>query len=260
MTRLPLFAVAALALAACKTAPAAGYDNAGEQSYSTIPAQDVLQVAADEDAARREAQAAAEPPPPPPLDDADKAFVAAASRSGLAEIELSRVAVEKAKKPAVKEFAQKMIDQHTAVAAELTAMCNTRGVALPTDTDEATKARRAELEKKTGTKLEKAYATMMVEDHRKAVELFRTQASSGTDAELKRWAEGTLPKLEEHLAHAEAIAKGKAYTSPVQPPAQASTEATPGGATPAVGTTPPAGSAPTPMGSEMTATPTPAPK
>lgn len=246
-----LFTLFALALAGCKNAPEARYDETPgqEQAYSTVPTQDALQTAADEDAARREqeeadaaaAAAAKEPPPPPPLGDADKTFIDTAAKASLAEVELSKAALEKAKKATVKEFAQKMIDDHTAANSELAALVTTRGVTLPTEPDEETKKRRTDLEKKSGSKFEKAYVDAMVADHKKAVELFRSQSTSGADPELKQWATTTLPKLEGHLAHAEALAKGKPY-KPTDA-AQASTDA----AAPApagTGTTPPPGSAP----------------
>ncbi len=228
----PLLTLTVVALAGlgCKNQPEARYDSTTpeEQSYGTVPTQEALQTAADEDAARREqeeadaAAAAAKPKEPPPLSDADKTFVETAAAGGLAEVELSKAALEKAKKATVKDFAQKMIDQHTAANAELASLCTARGITLPSEPDEATKTKRAELEKKTGSKFEKAYVDIMLEDHRKAVELFRTESQSGADAELKAWAGATLPKLEEHLAHVEMLAKGKAYKPATTPPAQAS--------------------------------------
>lgn len=253
MTRTaPLFTLAiSLAAFGCKNQPEAGYDNqapGGEQAYSTVPTQDALQTAADEDAARREqeeadaaAAAAAKPATPPPLNDADKKFVDDATLGGLAEVDLSKAALEKSKKDSVKEFAQKMIDDHTKAGSELAAFASGRGITVPTEPDELTKQRRADLEKKTGSKFDKAYIDAMLQDHRKAVELFRTQSTTGTDPDLKNWASTTLPTLEQHLAHVEALSKGKTYKAPADNAATASTgTATTDTAkpTPAGGTTP----------------------
>lgn len=50
----------------------------------------------------------------------------------------------------------------------------------------------------------------MAKDHQKAVGLFSKQASSGSDAELKSWAQKTLPTIKQHLAQAQELATGKA--------------------------------------------------
>lgn len=248
MTRTaPLFSLLVLSLASfgCKNQPEAGYDNTapgGEQAYSTVPTQDALQTAADEDAKRREQEeadaAAAAAAKPAALNDADKKFVDDATLGGLAEVELSKAALEKAKKATVKDFAQKMIDDHTKANSELAAFASGRGITVPTEPDELTKQRRTDLEKKTGSKFEKAYVDAMLEDHRKAVELFRTQSTSGTDPDLKNWASTTLPTLEMHLAHVEALSKGKAYKPPATNAAQAGTTTDTAAPTPAGGTAP----------------------
>lgn len=216
MTRSTLFTIAALALIACKNQPPAeDTSTPPEASYSTVPTQESIEASADADAERREQEAAeAEantPKQPPPLSDTDKAFVDTAAKAGMAEVDISTAVVEKVKKKTVKEFAQKMIDDHSKANEELKVLCSSRGIMLPTEIDEETKTKRDELMKKTGSKLEKAYVDIMLDDHRKAVELFRNESQSGGDPELKQWAGATLPKLEEHLQHVEMLAAGKAY-------------------------------------------------
>lgn len=231
MTRIvPPSTVVLLLLAGCKPERESEPISPSEsQAYSTVPTQESLQTAADEDAARREqeeadaaAAAAKEPPQPPPVPEGDKKFVDTAAKVGMAEVELSKIALEKSKKPAVKDFAQKMIDTHGKANEELKTLCAGRGIELPTELDEAAKRNKTELEGKSGTKLDKAYAAMMLEDHRKAVELFRTESQTGGDPQIKQWAGKMLPTLEEHLAHAEHMVSGKPYKPDV-----ASTGATP---------------------------------
>ncbi|HWB76032.1 MAG TPA: DUF4142 domain-containing protein [Nannocystaceae bacterium] len=216
MTRSTLFTIAALALIACKNQPPAeDTSTPPDQSYSTVPTQESIEASADADAERREQEAAAaeanKPKEPPPLSDTDKTFVDTAAKAGMAEVDISTAVLEKVKKKTVKEFAQKMIDDHSKANEELKVLCASRNIMLPTEIDEETKTKRDELLKKTGSKLEKAYVDIMLDDHRKAVELFRNESQSGGDPELKQWAGATLPKLEEHLAHVEMLAAGKTY-------------------------------------------------
>lgn len=227
------FIVLALAFTACHTPPEPREPEPVEP-VATVPAQDALQVAADEDAARREAEEAAapvEPAGPPPVPEVDKAFAMQAANGGLAEIELSKVALAKVKKAAVKELAQAMIDDHTKANEELAALVGPRGVEVPKDPDQALVDRRTALEKLKGTKLEKAYLEHMLGDHQKAVELFRAQSVNGADPELKDWAARTLPKLEDHLSHVEAVQAGKPHTpkkevAVVKPPSVVATQPT----------------------------------
>ena len=165
---------------------------------------------ADEAATSRE--------PPKQLAEGDRRFVETAMRSSMAEVELSKLALEKAKKQQVKDFAQMMIDEHGKAHEELMALAQTKGMdsqQMKMDAGAPEMApvmeKRAQLEKLSGTKLEKQYVSMMVDDHEKAVALFREQSTSGSDQELKDWASRTLPKLEEHLAHAQALKAGKPY-------------------------------------------------
>jgi putative membrane protein len=158
-----------------------------------------------------EAEPAATPEPPKQLADNDKRFVETAAKDGMAEVELGKLAVEKAKKPTVKSFAQMMVDDHSKANEELMGLAKTKNAETPTEMDPAATEKKGQLEKLTGTKFEKQYVSMMVDEHEKAVALFREQSTSGTDPELKDWAARTLPKLEEHLAHAQALKAGKTY-------------------------------------------------
>jgi putative membrane protein len=65
----------------------------------------------------------------------DRDFVKDVALAGMAEVESSRLAVQKASSPAVKQFAQKMIDDHTAANAELTKLAQSKGAAPPAELD-----------------------------------------------------------------------------------------------------------------------------
>jgi putative membrane protein len=171
----------------------------------------------------------AQEPAPAGLSDADREFITKAAQGGMAEVELSKLAVAKLKKKEIKQFAQKMIDDHTAANEELTTLARNKGAEVPTALAEDGQKSMDELKKLTGTKLEKKYVEVMKNDHQRMVDMFRDQSNNGQEPELKSWAAKTLPKLEEHLAHVEAIEAGKPY-EPSAPQASApSSEAAPKG-------------------------------
>src|SRR4051812_15894337 len=126
-------------------------------------------------------------------------FIMEAANGGLAEVELGRLATEKASKDEVKKFGQRMVDDHGKANDELKTLAQNKKVALPTDLDPKDKALHDKLAKLSGPAFDRAYMQAMLADHQKDVSEFRTESKSGTDADVKAWAAKTLPTLEDHL-------------------------------------------------------------
>jgi putative membrane protein len=122
-----------------------------------------------------------------------------AAKGGMAEVQLSTLATTKAQNADVKKFAQQMIQDHTNANAELKQLAGKKNVTLPTDLDAEHKALKDKLSGLSGAEFDKEYVNAMVADHEKSVNLFKTQADGGTDAEAKAFAAKTLPKLQGHL-------------------------------------------------------------
>lgn len=130
---------------------------------------------------------------------APEGFMTEAARGGMAEVELSQLAVSKAQNAEVKKFAQQMIEDHSNANTELKSLAGKKNVTLPTDLDAAHKAIKDKLAGLSGAAFDKEYVNAMVADHEKSVALFQSQASGGTDADAKAFAAKTLPKLQMHL-------------------------------------------------------------
>lgn len=129
---------------------------------------------------------------------ADREFAMKAAHDGANEVVLGRLASEQGQSQAVKSFGQHMVDDHTRAGEELKAAAQKDGIDLPDDT--GTKAPGSErLAKLHGADFDRAYAKQMVQDHEKAVALFRRQAQSDGQSNVKAFAQKTLPTLEEHL-------------------------------------------------------------
>ena len=135
------------------------------------------------------------------LKHGDKSFVEDAAKSGMEEVAISRIAVEKASNPQVKEFAQMMVSHHTAASSELTALAAAKGVTLAKEPNVEKWA------KKDAKGFDEAYMEKMVNDHQEAVKLFEKEFKNGDDPELTAFASKTLPQLQEHLAKAKEIKK-----------------------------------------------------
>jgi putative membrane protein len=140
------------------------------------------------------------------LGAADKKFVMNAAKGGMMEVELGKVAAEKASSPDVKQFGQRMVDDHSKANDQLKTLAEQKGVTLPTDLDAKDKAMKDKMSGLSGEQFDKMYMQHMVMDHKKDVAEFKKESTSAKDSDLKNWAAQTLPTLEDHLKNAQQVA------------------------------------------------------
>ncbi|HEX8422097.1 MAG TPA: DUF4142 domain-containing protein [Pyrinomonadaceae bacterium] len=134
------------------------------------------------------------------LSSSDRKFAMMAAMGGMAEVETARLALTKASSDEVKQYAQKMIDDHTAANAELMQITSTKNLTLPTAPDAKHRAMIAKMEKLSGAEFDRQYIMMAGhKDHQKMEKLFRDESMRGRDADLKAFAAKTLPVVQQHL-------------------------------------------------------------
>ena len=164
--------------------------------------------------AQSAAPATKEKPPATSMDkDADKGklaagdrkFVTEALQGGMAEVELGRLASERASNDAVKQFGQRMADDHGKAGDELKKIAQDKGVTPPAEMDAKHKKLHDRLAKLSGAEFDRAYMDEMVRDHRADVKNFQRQATGARDPDVKAFASNTLPTLQEHLKQAESV-------------------------------------------------------
>ncbi len=137
----------------------------------------------------------------------DQGFATAAANSDMFEIQSSQLAVQKARRPAVRVFAQRMIDAHTATTQQLTALAAQKGLSLPTAPDPAQQRTLSDLQGNRSS-FDAAYVAAQTAGHRATVGAFQTEIGSGTDPDLKAFAQATLPDIQNHLTMAERLRGG----------------------------------------------------
>jgi putative membrane protein len=150
------------------------------------------------------------------LDHSDRKFVETAAKDGLAEVELGQLASQRAESPEVKQFAQRMVQDHGKANDQLKQLAQSKGVEVPTETDKSHQRKMEKLQKLSGAQFDKQYMDDMVKDHKKDVKEFQKQAKSAKDPDVKAFASQTAPVLQEHLQMAEAAqktAKGESKSS-----------------------------------------------
>jgi len=130
---------------------------------------------------------------------ADKTFATEAAHGGLAEVQMGQLALQKASSPEVKEFAQRMVTDHTQANQDLMQLAKAENLTLPTQLDPKHKSEMDRLSAMSGNAFDAAYMQHMVQDHKKTVADFQKQAQSGSDPALKSFAQKYLPIIQQHL-------------------------------------------------------------
>ncbi len=132
----------------------------------------------------------------------DAAFVKKAAEGGLAEVEMGKLAADKASDDDVKKFGQRMVDDHSKANDQLKQVASQKGITIPTEINAKDSAEKDRLSKLSGQDFDRAYMRSMVMDHTKDVAEFKKEAKSGSDSDVKNFASQTLPTLQDHLKSA----------------------------------------------------------
>ena len=116
---------------------------------------------------------------------ADRDFVHDAAITGMAEIEMGRMALDRSRDADVKKFAQMMIDDHTKAANNLKSVAASHRIDVPAQVDDDHRDKAEALGKKNGTEFDKDYADAMVDGHQAFVDKLESRIDKDTLAEWK---------------------------------------------------------------------------
>jgi putative membrane protein len=137
----------------------------------------------------------------------DAEFAVAAADGGMMEVQLGKLAQEKGVSKQVKDLGAMMVKDHGAANEELKTAAAAKNITLPASLSDKCQKQVQDLSAKTGADFDKAYADLMVSDHKDDIDAFKKEAEKGNDAELRAWAQGKLATLEHHLQMAETTKK-----------------------------------------------------
>jgi len=117
----------------------------------------------------------------------DKTFMKKAAKGGMMEVAMGKVAEQNAQSDDVKSFGKRMVTDHSKANDELKSIASQKGVQLPTK------------EPTVKWTSDKAYMDAMVKDHEKDLAEFKEEANSGSDPDVKKFADDTAKVVQEHL-------------------------------------------------------------
>lgn len=126
----------------------------------------------------------------------DATFLRKAMEGGLEEVRHAQAAMHSAQRAEVRNVASMMLEDHQRANDKLTQLASSKGwnVASTASTAESDQSRMA-----AGPGFDDNYLEDEIRHHHETISLFRAQASSGSDAGLRQFAQDTLPALEHHL-------------------------------------------------------------
>jgi putative membrane protein len=117
----------------------------------------------------------------------DKTFMKKAAKGGMMEVTMGKMAEQNAQSEDVKSFGKRMVTDHSKANDELKSIASKKGVQLPSK------------EHSGKWTSDKAYMDMMIKDHEKDLAEFKEEASSGSDPDVKKFADDTAKMVQEHL-------------------------------------------------------------
>lgn len=134
-------------------------------------------------------------------------FVTAAATSDMYEVAAGKIALQRASSPAVKAFAQKMIDAHTETTTKLKGILSANNIKVtpPASVDNRRQGMLDNLRGASKADFDNRYITQQVAAHKEAGILMRGYAKDGDSAAIKAFASETSHHVAEHLAMAEKL-------------------------------------------------------
>jgi putative membrane protein len=137
----------------------------------------------------------------------DATFVVNAADAGMTEVQLGQLAQQKGVSKDVRNYGAMMEKDHSAANDKLKAVAAQKNITVPTSISSDMQKNVDDLQKKSGKDFDKAYISMMVDDHKKVISAFEDESKKGSDADIRAFADSTLHTLRHHLQEAEKCKK-----------------------------------------------------
>jgi putative membrane protein len=135
----------------------------------------------------------------------DNKFIREVTADNALETSLAQLAERKAENSEVRQFAQRMVADHTKLQSDWTAMASTNGVKYNTGFGKHHRKKLDQLQKASGKEFDRAYMTLMIQDHKDYVDYFRKEGRAAKSAQVRNLVSAGLPMLEQHWSMAKQV-------------------------------------------------------
>jgi putative membrane protein len=144
----------------------------------------------------------------------DSKFLREAIQTRIAEVKLSEFAMHRSGDEGVRELAHRLQTESLVWLQEAAALAKDVGTGIPSAPSDEALQDLASFQRLSGQEFDAAYVSYLVADHRDAVAKFGEQTHANPNPAIADFAAKALPKLQEHLAMAEALLGDDAHADP----------------------------------------------
>ena len=142
----------------------------------------------------------------------DQAFVKKALEGGAAEVELGQLAQQKSQSADVKQFAEKMVQDHTQIGDRMKIIAKNIGVSEPKGPSKKDKQLVAKLSALSGDQFDQEYIKAMLKDHKEDLKEFKDQSEMTQDPNLQKLTQVATTVISHHLEMIQQIAQSHNVT------------------------------------------------
>jgi putative membrane protein len=141
---------------------------------------------------------------PPPYESADQEFLEQALGVNQLELQLGRLAAERATTPDVKAMGQKMVEKHTELGQQLAELARQSGGSGKAELSSDQRAIVDRVASQSGSGFDSVFKMVVDAGHVKELAMYRDEVSRAASPKLRELAERRVTKLQETVAQAEA--------------------------------------------------------
>lgn len=145
------------------------------------------------------------------LNTQEQHFLDQLAKGSQGEVQISQMVESKTNNPQVKEFAQRMVHDHTVLDSQVKQLLAKHAMPMPQPMTAEQKQQDNKLKNLSGQQLDRAYMTAQVKDHEQDVQKVSQQAKAANqlkppDPGVAELSQEALPVLQEHLDLAKKVA------------------------------------------------------
>ncbi len=143
--------------------------------------------------------------PATPLTASDTKFVRSQLEGNMAEVQIAQLALKQSQDQNIRNFAQKMITDHTAANGTLMPIAQAHDIAMPATLDARHERMIERLSKLNGIAFDTAYINGMIRMHDATIKAMNDQLAGGQNQIINVWVQNTRPTVMQHEMLAQQI-------------------------------------------------------
>lgn len=141
----------------------------------------------------------------------------------LLEVRLGQIAEQRSVNPSVRQFAQRMVSDHSRLQSEWTSMASSNGMSVNPQLDNLGNAKLAQLSRLVGPEFDRTYMNLMIQGHQDAVNRLQNEGRYAQSEPVRARVANDLPILQQHLSLAQQVGAEVGATTTVVTPIPTST-------------------------------------